>query len=131
MPDLVPVRVRDCACPDTPHAEGDIVYLAPKPSLDLGVAAIQAVQDLSPDTNAITRAWFRLFVTHARGANFMDPYDPAPLLDDFEIGSKVAEKANELYAEILLRPLGLTPSKPSPGGPTGRSTSATTRSRRR
>lgn len=132
MPDLVPVRVRDCACPETPHAEeGDIVWLAPKVSLDLGIAAQQALIQANGDASVLTRLWMAAFVRHgARGANFLEPFDAEALLEDFELSGPVAEAANDLYSEVLLRPLGITPSKPSRGGPTGRSTSRTTRSHR-
>lgn len=130
MPELVPVRVRDCACPDTPHAEGDIVYLAPKVSLDLGIAATQAISDANGDPNTLTRLWLALFVRYgAKAANFLDPFDPEALLEDFELASPVAEAANDLYAEVLLRPLGMSLSKSSPGGPTTGSTYPTRRSR--
>ena len=39
MADLVPVRVRGCECPGAPHPDGDIVYMRPTVSLDLGLAA--------------------------------------------------------------------------------------------
>jgi len=134
MPEPIPVRVRDCACPDAPHAEGDIVYLRPKPSLDLGVAATQAISEAGGDGDKLTRTWIRLFVTlGTTGSNFLpaDPWDPAPLLDDFELSKPVADAATDLYAEILLRPLGLSLSKPSPGGLTRGSTSRPRASRRR
>ncbi|MEO8549310.1 MAG: hypothetical protein ABI678_05040 [Kofleriaceae bacterium] len=38
MAEPIAVRVRDCACPGTPHAEGDVVYVAPTASLRLGLA---------------------------------------------------------------------------------------------
>jgi hypothetical protein len=132
MPDLVPIRVRDCACPDSPHAEeGDIVYLARKVSLDLGVACQQALSESGGDTSLLTRLWMTAFVRYgARGANFLDPFDPEALLEDFELSGPVAEAANDLYAEVLLRPLGLSPSKSSAGGRTAGSTSRTRRSHR-
>lgn len=132
MPELVPVRVRDCACPDTPHAEeGDIVWLAPKVSLDLGIAAQQAIVASNGDSQALTRAWLSLFVRlGTRGANFLDPFDPEVLLADFELASPVAEAANELYADVLLRPLGVSLSTSSDGGRTRGSTSRTRASRR-
>lgn len=39
MADLIAVPVRDCACPGTPHAEGDIVYVLPTLPLEGGLAA--------------------------------------------------------------------------------------------
>jgi hypothetical protein len=129
MPDLVPVRVRDCACPDTPHADGDIVYLAPKVSLELGVAAQQALLEANGDSGHVTRAWMVAFVRYgAKAANFLDPFDPEALLEDFELASPVAEAANDLYAEVLLRPLATSPSKSSRGGRTAGSTSPTSTS---
>ncbi len=39
MSELVAVRVRDCECPDTPHEEGDVVYVAPTLPLAGGLQA--------------------------------------------------------------------------------------------
>jgi len=131
MPDLVPVRVRDCACPDSPHAEeGDIVYLAPKVSLDLGIAAQQSLMNSQGDPSRLTRLWMADYIRFgAKGANFLDPFDPEALLEDFELSGPVAEAANDLYSEVLLRPLGLSLSTSSPGGRTASSTSRPKRSR--
>ena len=131
MPDLVPVRVRDCACPDTPHDEGDIVFIAPTLSLEGGIAAQQDLTAAFPDTDAVTRRWLITFVRYgAKGANFIDPFDVEILLADFTLATPVAEAANDLYSEAVLRPLGLTPSSSSPTGRTARSTSRTRKSSR-
>ena len=34
----VTVRIGDCACPDAPHPDGDVVYMRPTVSLVLGLA---------------------------------------------------------------------------------------------
>jgi len=130
MADPVAVRVRDCACPDLPHAEeGDLVYLRPKVSLDLGIAAQQALIEAQGDAGKLTRLWMDAFVRFGvSGANY-EPFDVQDLLDDFELSGPVAEMANDLYSEVLLRPLGLSPSKSSSGGRTAGSTSRTRRSR--
>lgn len=143
MPKLVPVRVRDCACPHTPHEEGDLVYLAPTLSLEGGIAAQQDLvssrnPDGTADVNLLTRRWLVTYVRFGtRGWNLTDedgqpvPFDVQAILDDFAIAEPVADKADELYAEAVLRPLGLSRPKTSPTGPTAASTSPTPRSPRK
>lgn len=141
MPDLVPVRVRDCACPDSPHEEGDIVYLHPTLSLLGGLAAQRDWQasiegegeDRKLNGDALTDRWMVTFVRWGfAGANFDLTVDD--LLADFGIAEPVADAASDLYQEAVLRPLGLGRSRTSQRGPTGDSTSPTrkrTPSRRR
>ena len=136
MPERVEVRVRDCACPDTPHADGDIVYLRPTLSLEGGIAATQDYQevlggkgDATSMSRDLTRRWLVDFVRYgAVGANFIEPFDVQVILDDYSLAEPVSEKANDLYAEAVLRPLGLSVPTTSPRGRTARSTSRTKRS---
>lgn len=139
MNGLVPVRVRDCACPDGPHEDpaegpGDFVYMAPTASLAMGIAC-GAAAGLG-DPTAQTIGFMEAFVRHgARDANFMDPFDAEALIADNELGSPVAAKGQELYLEAVLRPLGLSLSnreqrRSSQRGRTAGSTSRTRQSRR-
>lgn len=126
----VPVRVRDCACPDTPHADtGDLVYLRPTLSLEGGIAAQQDLVASGGDPGVLTRMWLVSFVRFGvTGANY-EPFSVDDLLADFDLAMPVAEKADELYSEAVLRPLGLSRSANSKRGPTASSTSRTRRSR--
>ena len=79
----------------------------------------------------LTRRWLIDFVRDgAVGANFIDPFDVNVILADYSIAAPVSEKANDLYGESVLRPLGLGPQATSPRGPTNGSTSRTKRSTR-
>lgn len=131
MPEPVVVRVRDCACPDTPHADtGDVVYLRPKLSLAGGIAAQQDLIASDGDPAVLTRLWLATFVRYGvTGANF-EPFSVDDLLDDFDLGLPVAERAEQLYGEAVLRPLGLSRPDNSKPGPTRSSTSRTPRSNR-
>jgi hypothetical protein len=130
MPEPVAVRVRDCACPDTPHADtGDLVYLRPTMSLECGIAAQQDLIASDGSAPDLTRRWLVTFVRYGvTGANYA-PFSIDDLLADFEMALPVAEKADDLYGEAVLRPLGLGRSTSSKRGPTARSTSRTRRSR--
>lgn len=130
MPTPVSVRVRDCACPDTPHADtGDLVYLRPKLSLAGGIAAQQDLVASGGNPAVLTRLWLVSFVRFGvTGANW-EPFSIDELLDDFDLAMPVAEKADELYGEAVLRPLGMSRSANSKRGPTASSTSRTRRSR--
>ena len=118
---LVTVRVRDCACPGTPH-EADEVYLLPSLSLEGGAAAeldlmdSSSITDEKRRTTALLARWTSTYVRYgAVGWNWLQlnedgrpepvPFDVEILLADYRLSRSVAEKANELYAEAVLGPL--------------------------
>lgn len=113
MAEPVPVRVRDCTCPGQPHGEeGDVVFLAAKPSLECGLAAEGDMIQAATDGKLLTRLWQITYLRHGTvGWNFLDargkpvPFDVEALLADYEIARPVAEKADDLYGEAVMRPL--------------------------
>jgi hypothetical protein len=145
MGSLIEVRVRDCACPATPHSEvGDIVYIRPKIGLEGGIAAqvdFATTQREIPLTDAdrdsednptpqrrlfsqtLQRRWMVTFVRFgAVGWNLVDekgpvPFDVEELLADYDLAYTVADRADDLYAEAVMRPLLPPPSKTSTSGP--------------
>lgn len=131
MPDLVPVRVRDCACPDSPHAdEGDLVYLLPTLPLDGGILAEQQLNANIGDPDRLTRVWLRTFLEHGiAGWNLTDedgepvPFDAAVILADWTLARPVGDKAAELYSDSVLAPFQQASPSKSPTGPTRRGTS--------
>ncbi len=140
--DRVPVTVPigPCGCPGTPH-EQDEVYLRPTISLDGGMAAQAAIMRHGADAEALAKAWTPLFLRDGvTGWNLVDadgnpePLDLDGLLTDFDAVRPVADKAAELYADSVLRPLLAASKQTSPDGRGARSTSAprtSTRSRRK
>lgn len=136
MPELVPVRVRDCACPDAPHAEkGDLVFLLPTLPLDGGILAEQQMLASSDDPEKLIRLWLRTFTEHgAVGWNLVDaegepvPFDLDVLLADWRLARPVADKGAELYGDAVTAPFLL---EPNPRSPTGRTSSTTSRRRSR
>lgn len=101
MAEPVPVKVRSCTCPGSPHPDGDVVYLPPTIGLMDGLAAEQALFDLdvshpirpgladqaeAGDARAIAEltdianrrflalrpSWFPMFVRQASGWNVVD-----------------------------------------------------------
>jgi hypothetical protein len=134
MPDLVSVRVRDCACPDSPHADGDVVYLAEMLDLAGGLAAeailLEEVRKGEPSVDALTHRWAEPMTRHgAKGWNLLDadgepvPFDIDVILADFRLARPIADKAIELYQDAILAPFVQTPPARSPTGPTGGTTS--------
>lgn len=126
---LVTVRVRDCTCPDTPHPDGDEVYLLPSLSLEGGAAAeldlIESgtISDDRRRTTALLARWTSTYVRYgAVGWNWLEvgesgrpepvPFDVDTLLADYRLSRAVAEKANELYAEAVLGPLLAAAAEP-------------------
>ncbi len=137
MTALVPVRVADCSCPDTPHDVHNIL-LAPTISLDGGIEAERAMvavatSDASESARAreLIYAWAPIFVRH--GAVDWDlcnehgdpiPFDVEVILADYSMARLVSEKANDLgYGDAVLAPFSQKPDKPSPTGPTPATTS--------
>ena len=140
---LVPVGA--CRCPGTPHTDGDWVELRPSPTIDIGSAIYAAVANVGDDPVQLqvemTRAFLRFGIvawsfTDERG----DPVPIRPRSTDFgdvisrllpfsDGGFLVADRADELYSEEVLRPLMTRLSlMRSQGGQTVGSTSPTPRS---
>lgn len=126
--DLIPVRVRDCACPETPHDEGDFVYLLPQLSLEGGAAAemerLVVMEGFTEATEAektrlTMRMLARLTEVYVRyGAvawNWLQlddkgrpepvPFDVEVLLSQYKLAKTVASVASDLYSEDVLGPL--------------------------
>ena len=130
MPELVPVRVRDCACPDTPHADGDLIYLLPTLPMEGGIAAEQDLFAADGEASDLSRRWLRTFVTHgAVGWNLTDaeggpvPFDVAAITGDWALARPVANRASELYADTVMAPFLPAPDARSPSGRTAPTTS--------
>ena len=141
--ELEKVRVRDC--PTGLHnGEGDWVALAPRLSLEGGLAAEQDLRDVATiqgdqaRSDAIQRRWVVTFVTHgAKAWNFHDennedlPFNIQDLLDDYSLGRPVADKAADLYSDAVLRPFLERLATRSPTGRTGATTSKARRRTRK
>ncbi len=126
------VRVRDCACPDTPHEEGDGVFLAQKLPAEGGIVAEQqmaAWQATGKDIDTLIQKWLLTFVRYgAQGWNFQDedgpvPFDVEDLLADWAIARPVAIRAGDLYQAGVAAPFQKAPAKPSGNGRTPATTS--------
>ena len=113
VPD-VPVSIGPCECPGTPHGDGDVVYLAPVLSAAAGMASQGAIEEASNDGVRLQELLWRIYRDHCiTGWNLLDEDgDPVPLttatkdqaLPFGKGGQAVAEKADELYHEDVLRP---------------------------
>lgn len=128
------VRVRDCACPDHPHAEeGDGVFLSTTLPAEGGIVAEQQISD-SRDVDVLTQKWLITFVRYgAQGWNFQDengpvPFDVEDLLADWVLARPVALRAGDLYQAAVAAPFQQTPARPSHDGRT-RATTSVRRSR--
>lgn len=136
-----PVRVGACRCPGTPHPE-DLVYLTPRLTLEGGIAATNIIAGSGGDASrvvpALMAAWVRYGVV---GWSFVDeggdPIPVTPATIDEQLGGfseasiAVAEAADGLYSEALMRPLALRSDRPSQPGQIAPSTSASPSSPRK
>lgn len=123
------VRVRDCACPGTPHAdEGDGVFIAETLPAEGGIAAEQQMSD-SADVEDLTRRWLVTFVRYgATGWNLVDeegdvPFSVDDLLADWALARPVAIRAGELYQAAVIAPFQPPPPTRSRAGRTRATTS--------
>ncbi len=125
------VRVRDCTCPESPHAEeGDGVFLRDTLSATGGILAEGRITDLvaagRSDEASLTSELLPLLVrTETTGANY-SPFDIDALLEDWREARSVIIRAGDLYLDAVVAPLVKTPPKPSRTGRTRAMTSPTT-----
>lgn len=149
MDGMVFARMRDCACPGTPHPEGDGVWLTPTVSLagglaleaDLRAALVEAATSDQWNEEAVstlvTSKWLTTALRHcAVGWNLEDEAGPVPfdvdrLLADYTLARHVADAAADLYSETVLVPLAQSVSGASANGSSNGSTSLTARSTRK
>jgi hypothetical protein len=145
IPDI-PVSIGPCECPGTPHGDGDVVYLSPALSASGGMAAQGAISDAGTDTVRLQELLWRIYRDHCVvGWNLLDAEgEPVPLTSENKDqalpfgkgGQAVADRADELYSEDVLRPflariavleklLKKQRSKPSEAGSTPTSPTAT------
>ena len=143
MSELKPVHVEvgPCRCPDTPHADGDWVELEPVATLDIGQASTMAIHQYGADPVTLQVELGRAFLRYGiRSWSFTDrlglpvpvaPRDPEwpatveRLLPWSQGGFEVAEQADKLYAQEVLRPwMTLPPSTASRAGRMAGSTPA-------
>jgi hypothetical protein len=113
VPD-VPVSIGPCECPGTPHGDGDFVYLAPVLSAPGGMAAQGAISDANTDSVRLQELMWRVYRDHCIvGWNLVDDEgEPVPLTAENKEqalpygkgGQTVADKADDLYNEDVLRP---------------------------
>lgn len=134
----VSVELGACYCPGEPHADGDVVYLAPQLSMPGGMAAQAAINEGIKDSmvmqERLAAIWTRFGIV---GWNLLDERgQPIPVtaeniaaaLPYGKGGRLVADKADDLYAEDILAPLVQRLESISGTGPTNGSTSRTRRS---
>lgn len=139
MEDLVWVDVGACRCPGAPHPV-DRVALAPRAPIEVGAAVMGAIRAAGDREGALHGLLARSYVLGIRDWTFLDEAGhrirPDVTSDGFSAlvdellpwsngGADVADKADELYSEEVLRPLISRTSRLSQGGRTDGSTSPT------
>jgi hypothetical protein len=136
-----PVRVEIAErCPGAPHPH-DWVELAPDPTIATGAAITMAIRKVGNDPTLLVGEMARVYLNNQITAwSFVDDEGkPIPvaynamdwaetvarLIPWWNGGYEVANAADNLYAERILRPLTSRSSTQSPGGQTAGSTSPT------
>ena len=141
----VAVSIGVCPCPGKPHADGDTVYLTPKMTIPMGIAAWHCVRNATDAADLEGRLASIYLHFGITGWTFMDrespDSDPKPIRWDpdkadellekylplWEGGFTVAQRADELYGEAIFYPLASARDqlrKSSQTGPTDASTPA-------
>ena len=109
----VEVRIGDCECPGTPHSNGDHAYLRPRLTAEGGAAAYQAVINNHTDNEALAGTLGRIFLRDGIIRWDILDDDGKPISVEAALNGAVdwadtllpiADKADELYAESVLRP---------------------------
>lgn len=139
MPDTIAVRFRDCACPGTPHPDGDVAELRPHLDLAGGSEALRSVSVFSEDKDGNT-LWKlapssefqeRLWPVYLRRGvvswNVVDEDGkPVPLeaVADlpYEDAYELADRADDIYGGEVLAPFLKRMSKLLKDGQTAPST---------
>lgn len=137
----VEVNLGPCSCAHSngtvPHPDGDLVFMRPRASLDMGVATQQALRQSGRYAGDTLATLYSVFVRYGvTGWNLVDikgaplPFTTEGLLDRLETplqaGLNVTAKGHELYYDAVLDPL--QPVKSVPPRPSHR-TGSTSRSR--
>jgi len=145
MAEPIAVPVGACRCPGAPHVDGDIVYLTPKMTIPMGIAAWHVVRNASNAADLEGRLADIYLHFGIVGWTFVDrdspDSDPRPVRWDpdkaegliekylplWEGGFTVAQAADNLYGEAIFFPLAsarVQMRESSQTGPTGDSTPA-------
>lgn len=129
----VVLRVGDCPCPGTPHTE-EHVYLEPTLTLPMAITAYAAMRQAGTDRARMEGALVSsYFPASIRAWTFTDDEGKLVPINDttfaelvpwYAGGYELADRADGLYSEQLMRPLVGGRSKSSPAGSTETSTSA-------
>lgn len=138
MPDTIPVRFRDCACPGTPHEEGDIAQLRPHLDLAGGSEALRAISvftendkgetlwTLAPSEEFQERLWPVYLRRGVVSWNVVDENGPVPLEEVADLpypdAFELADRADDIYGGEVLAPFLKRMSKLLKDGQTAPST---------
>lgn len=125
------VRFRDCACPGTPHPEGDTVTLRPYLGFTAGAEALRILIAASGDQTFLDETLGPVYLREGPLEwNVLDESGPVPMDVEslpYEEAVVIVDAADQLYSERVMRPLLQRLNESSPAGRTG-TTSATRRS---
>jgi hypothetical protein len=120
---MTPVKFRDCACPNTPHAKGDTVTFRERLPFQANVDAVSAIFSGDGDHN-INKAWEVYLHQGPVAWNLVDAEgEPVPLtreaLDalDFADQWEIADRADDIYQGTVLAPLVRRMKESSESGP--------------
>lgn len=139
MPDLISVRFRDCACPGTPHPDGDVAMLRPHLDLAGGSEAIRAVSvftkndkgedlwALAPSSEFQERLWPVYLRRGVVSWNVVDADgQPVPIEAVADLpypdAYELADRADDIYGGEVLAPFLKRISKLLQDGQTAPST---------
>lgn len=115
---------RDCACPGTPHQDGDIVTYRPKLSFDAAARAVGAIWGTEGEPSA--QKGFDIYLHDGPLSwNLVDGEGNAvPLNDDaldaldFADQYEIADYGDTLYRDTVISPLQRRTKSSSKSGPT-------------
>ncbi len=130
MPDPIPVRFRDCACPGSPHPDGDVAYLRPYLDYRGGAAVMAAIAKVGDEQERFAELVGPVYIERGvEGWNLLDEAgEPVPCTPEaldalrWEEAYELAQKADDTYGPQVLAPFLKRMPMSSKPGPTNGST---------
>lgn len=124
-----PVKFRDCACPGTPHPNGDTVTFRDQLSFAANASAVGMIFS-GEGTPMSINAWSVYLFEGPTAWNLLDEDGEAVPLDraalealPFEDQYEIADKGDDVYGATVLAPLVRRMKASSKDGPTPKPTS--------
>lgn len=129
----IEVPIGECRCPNSPHPDGDVVWMRDKPDLAMALAARSAMHQSSPLMGEASAAVWSVYIRHGvvrwnlldeKGKAIPVTFDTIldRMADWLHGGEIVSNRGSELYHESIFLPPAKPGSSSQPPTPSNGST---------